>query len=155
MTDNQTPVIDWAALKDHEVLAAYKKIKLKQDSLNADLDKTEAMLKQIKAHFLAKMNADGGSTSFKIDGYGTVTRTLSKQTNCTDWGTFTQWLADEFRRADAEGQDPAHVFAYFQRRLSSSVVEEYIDAHVLNEAPPAIGVTSEYGIRVTLSKPKE
>ena len=93
------------------------------------LDKMEKVENWLQAQLQSQ-----GLTSIAAKGVGTAFLETRTDAGVADWDAAFEWIK-------ATGQ-----WAFLERRVSKSVVKDYMDAH--GEVPPGIAVSSEVVLRV-------
>lgn len=142
---------DWTTLSPKELAEHYLKFREAKSQYEEQVNYCKAVMEEIQAAILEYMQATG-TESFRVDGVATVTRTTKTNVSCADWNTLFTWMLDRAEELRSQGSDPTQVFAFLQKRVSSTAVKEFMEMDANNAPPPAVNVMPEYGVSVRISK---
>lgn len=144
------PVNDFT---DEELLLFYKERKQLKDELAAGvkdkLAKADILINHLKAEIKRRME-ERGSDQIKVTGGATSYWKRNMTVAVDDWGLFYQHLADRLE----EGEEPASIFAAFQRKVTMEYVAGWA-AHHDKAAPPGTTYAIERELMVRVDNKSE
>lgn len=141
---------DYNNATPNELASTYMQLRDAKRVLNDKVKQIDEMMREVEQAMLSYMNANEVD-SFKVAGVATVSRGVRNQYSCADWNVFLPWLLKQAESLAADGNDPTQVFSFFQKRVSSTEIADYMERHD-GMPPPAINVMPEYTVSVRVSK---
>lgn len=123
------------------MLGAYQKIREERGVIKRSYEESDGKLKRqlevIEAGLLKIMN-QSGTDQLKVTGVGLAYQTQAVRVNATDWDAVWKFIAENDR------------LDFLQRRLSSKVVQDYIEEND-GVLPPGVDVSVERKVIVKRS----
>ncbi|ETD67178.1 hypothetical protein V757_11660 [Pelistega indica] len=144
-----TEPFDWSTCSPDTLAASYMQFRQAKSGFDAKSAECKQVMNEIEQAMLKHMQASGTS-SFKVDGVATVTRTVRNNVSCADWSMFFSWLLDRAKTIADAGGDPTQIFSFLQKRVSSTEVEAFMQES--DTPPPFINVLPEYSLSVRTAK---
>lgn len=142
---------DWTQCSPKELAESYLSFRGAKAEFEAKAAECKQTMDAIEQAMLAHLN-ETNTDSFKVAGLATVTKTVKTNVSCADWPTFFNWLLARAESLKAQGKDPAQIFTFLQKRVSSTTIKEYMDEVDDHTPPPAVNVMPELGVSVRVSK---
>lgn len=120
------------------MLRAYQNIRTKRSEIKREFEEADGKLRRnlelIEVALLKVMN-ESGTDQLKVAGVGLAYRSDKVRVSAKDWDALWQFISDNDR------------LDFLQRRLSSKIVQEYIDEND-GELPPGVDVSKERAVVV-------
>jgi hypothetical protein len=145
--------VDYTDIPDDEIVGAYIQLRDKKTDIKAlleeRLDVLNVRLDLLSTVMLKRFN-ERGNDQVKIKGVGTAYRVTNVVAQCADWNVFYNWLISELDAARDSGKDATEVFSYFQKRLTTETVKQFMEANE-GAVPFGVNIASSHAVNVRRS----